>query len=279
MDRALIHGVELEYEVHGKGEPVLLVHPGVFSDWFVPLLDQPVLAGRFQLLHYHRVGCRDSGRVSGPVSLVQQAAHAHALLEHLGLARAHVVGHSSSGNIALQLAAQSPDAVQSLVVMEPALMSVPSAATSRVFVGEAVQRYHAGDRAGAVDLFLRGTCGPQYRVALDRALPGGFERYVEDAPTFFEQELPALQQWSFGDIAARITRPVLAVVGARSLETDPIWRERHELLLRQLTDVTPVVVADTTHLLQVENPVAIARSLAEFFARHPMQRPRDAPAG
>ncbi len=274
MERALIQGVELEYQVHGNGEPVLLVHPGIFSDWFVPLLDQPVLASRFRLLHYHRVGCCNSSRVSGPVSLVQQATHARALLEHLGIARAHVVGHSSSGNIVLQFAAQSPDAVESLVVMEPALMSVPSAATSRVFVGEAMQRYRAGDRAGAVDLFLRGTCGPEYRVALDRALPGGFDRYVADAPTFFEQELPALQQWSFGeDLAARVTHPALAVVGARSLEMDPIWRERHEVLLRLLTDVTPCIVPGTTHLLQVENPVAIAHHLADFFAQHPL-RPR-----
>jgi pimeloyl-ACP methyl ester carboxylesterase len=270
MDRALIHGVELEYEVHGTGEPVLLVHPGIFSDWFVPLLNQSVLASRFQLLHYHRVGCRNSSRIAGPVSLMQQATHARALLEHLGVARAHVVGHSSSGNIVLQLAAQSPDAVQSLVVMEPALMSVPSAATSRVFVGEAVQRYCAGDRAGAVDLFLRGTCGPHYRVALDHALPGAFDRYVEDASTFFEQELPALQQWGFGDIAAQVTQPALAVVGARSLEMDPIWRERHELLLRLLTDVTPCVIPGTTHLLQVENPVAIARHLSDFLTRHPL---------
>jgi pimeloyl-ACP methyl ester carboxylesterase len=232
MERALIDGVELEYEVHGSGEPVLLVHPGIFSDWFVPLLDQPVLASRFRLVHYHRVGCRNSSRVSGAVSLKQQATHARALLEHLGLARAHMVGHSSSGNIVLQLAAQSPDVVQSLVVMEPALMSVPSAATSRVFVGEAMQRYRAGDRVGAVDVFLRGTCGPAYRIALDRALPDGFDRYVEDAPTFFEQELAALQQWSFGEeLAARVSQPALAVVGARSLRMDPIWRERHEVLV------------------------------------------------
>ena len=108
-------------------------------------------------------------------------------------------------------------------------------------------------------------------MALDRALPGSFARYVEDAPTFFEQELPALQQWSFDEnIAGRVTQPVLAVVGGGSLEMDPIWRERHELLMRLLEHVTPCVVPDTTHLLQVENPDAVARSLADFFVRHPL---------
>jgi pimeloyl-ACP methyl ester carboxylesterase len=268
MDTVRLDGVEIEYEVHGDGEPVLLIHPGIFADWFLPLLKQPALSS-YQFVHYHRAGCRGSGRITGEATLAQHAAHAHLLLQHLGIARAHVVGHSSSGNIALQLALDGHDAVGSLAILEPALMSVPSAPTSRVFVGTAIQQYRAGDHAAAVDTFLSGTCGPQYRAVLDRALPASFERAVDDAPTFFEQELPALQQWSFGrDEATFIMQPALAVVGARSLEFDPIWGERHQLLLDWLPDVKPVVVPDTSHLLQVESPDAVAECLAKFFVRH-----------
>jgi pimeloyl-ACP methyl ester carboxylesterase len=274
MDRAEIHGLALQYEVHGDGEPVLLIHPGIFADWFTPLLQEPALAGRYQLVHYHRVGCGGSSRVAGPLSLAQHAAHGRVLLHDLGIARAHIVGHSSSGNVALQLALDAPDVVQSLAVLEPALLSVPSAATSRAFVGAAVQRYRAGNRAGAIDTFLRGTCGPGYRAVLDRVLPAAFEQAVVDADTFFQQELPALQQWSFGqDDASRITSPVLAVVGAWSLEFDPIWGERHELLLKWLPHVEPFVVPNATHLLEVENPRGVAEGLAGFFARNPLSVP------
>lgn len=267
----MLDGVELEYEVHGDGEPVLLIHPGIFADWFSPLMAEPALAGRYRLVHYHRVGCVGSSRVAGPVSLAQHVAHARLLIQHLGIARTHVAGHSSSGNIALQLALDAPDVVQSLAVLEPALMSVPSAATSRMFLGTAVQRYRAGDKAGAVDTFLRGTCGPGYRAVLDRVIPGAFAQAVADADTFFEQELPALQQWSFGrDDGRRVIQPVLAVVGARSLELDPIWGERHQLLLDWLPHVESAVVPEATHLLEVENPRGVAESLAAFFARHPL---------
>ena len=271
MDRAMLDGVELEYEVHGDGEPVLLIHPGIFADWFTPLLREPALASRYCFVHYHRVGCLGSSRVAGPVSLAQHAAHGRLLMGHLGIGRAHVVGHSSSGNVALQLALDAPNAVQSLAVLEPALMSVPSAATSRAFVGAAVQRYRAGDKAGAIDTFLQGTCGSGYRIVLDRVLPGAFEQAVADTDTFFQQELPALQQWSFGpDEARRVTQPVLAVVGARSLNLDPIWGERHQLLLDWLPHVESAVVPEATHLLEVENPRGVAESLAVFFARHPI---------
>jgi pimeloyl-ACP methyl ester carboxylesterase len=136
-------------------------------------------------------------------------------------------------------------------------------------VGTAVQLYRAGEKAGAIDTFLRGVCGPGYRAVLDQALPEAFEQHVADADTFFGQELPALQQWSFTrEDARRITQPVLAVIGAKSQELDRIWVERQELLLSWLPNVTPFVLPNATHLLQVQNPRGMAEGLAAFFARH-----------
>jgi pimeloyl-ACP methyl ester carboxylesterase len=100
MSRASIDGLELEYETRGSGEPVVLVHAGIFADWFKPLLDEPALTSRYRVVSYHRVGYAGSGRVAGPVSLGQQAAQLRALMRHLGIEKAHVVGHSSGGNIA-----------------------------------------------------------------------------------------------------------------------------------------------------------------------------------
>ena len=121
MSRANLDGVELEYEVRGVGEPVVLVHAGVFAGWYKPLLDDPALAGRYRVLAYHRVGYAGSSRVSGSVSIAQQAAHLRSLMRHLGIQRAHLVGHSSGGNIILQLALDAPEMVGSLAVLEPAL--------------------------------------------------------------------------------------------------------------------------------------------------------------
>ena len=272
MDRAVLDEVGLDYEIHGDGEPVLLIHPGIFADWFLPLLEQPSLT-RYRLVRYHRVGCCGSTRIPGAVSVSQQAAHARSLMQHLGIVKAHIVGHSSSALVALQLALDAPDVVHSLSVLEPALMSVPSAATSRAFVGLALQLYRAGDSAAAIDTFLQGACGPAYRAVLDRVLPAAFDQHVADANTFFEQEFPALQQWSFRhEDARRVIQPVLAGVGARSLE-HPIWRERQQLLLDWLPNVEPFVIPDATHLLQIENPGGVAEGLAGFFARHPLTAP------
>ncbi len=271
MDRATLDGIELEYEMRGSGEPVVLIHPGHYADWFMPLLAEPLLVDRYRLLTYHRVGCAGSSPVDGAVSLAQQAAHCRSLLRHLGIERAHVVGHSSSANIALQFALDAPDFVHSLAVLEPALISVPSAHPSRAFTETAIQLHRDGDNAGAIDTFLRGVCGPGYREVLDRSLPGAFDQHIADADTFFDVELPAMRQWSFTkEDARRIVQPVLAVVGAKSLELAPVWGERQELLLSWLPNVEPFVLPDATHLLQVQNPRGMAERLAAFFGRHPI---------
>jgi pimeloyl-ACP methyl ester carboxylesterase len=157
MSRAEVDGIELDYQRLGDGEPVVLVHPGIFSDWFTLLTH--ALAGRFLVVSYHRAGCAGSSHVPGPVSIAQEAHHCRSLMRHIGIDRAHLVGHSNSGNLVLQLALDAPEVVHSLVVAEPALMTVPSANTARTFVRTAMQQYAAGDKATAIDTFLRGTFG------------------------------------------------------------------------------------------------------------------------
>jgi pimeloyl-ACP methyl ester carboxylesterase len=271
MDRAALDGVELEYEVRGAGEPVVLIHAGCCCDFFKPLLEEPALADRYRLVSYHRTGYAGSSRLAGPFSITQQVAHCHSLMCHLGIVRAHVVGHSSSAMMTLQLALDAPEAVQTLALLDaarPAPQSEVQMEFVKTVVQPALQRYGAGDKAGAVDTWLQGTCGLDYRAALEQAIPGAFDQVVADTDTFFSQELPAVQQWSFGpEEASRITQPVLAVLGAKS---NPIFRERRELLLAWLPNVEPFILPDATHLLQVQNPRGMAEALAAFFARHPI---------
>ena len=61
----------------------------------LPLLSEPTLADRHQLIRYHKRGWCGSTHTPPPVSIADHAADAAALLDHLGLPRAHVAGHSS----------------------------------------------------------------------------------------------------------------------------------------------------------------------------------------
>jgi pimeloyl-ACP methyl ester carboxylesterase len=189
-------------------------------------------------------------------------------MQHVGIERAHVVGHSSSAAIALQLALDAPEAARTLTLMDaarPAPQTPTQAAFARTFATPAIERYRAGDTTAAVDTFLRGVFGPGYRPALDRGLPGAFEQAVMDADAFFGQELPALYQWSFEERdGRRVAQPVLVVLGERSAAT---FSERRELLLSWLPIAEPFDLPDAGHLLHVENRDGMAEALAGFVAR------------
>jgi pimeloyl-ACP methyl ester carboxylesterase len=274
MEWARVDGVELAYEVHGSGEPVVLIHWGVGAGWAEPLLREPSLAGRYRLLDYHRAGFGRSGPMDGPGGMDRHAAHCAALMRHVGIDQAHVVGHSSSAAVALQLALDDPDVVHTLALMEPARPAPQTEVQGeflRACAEPAIARYRAGDVEAAVDTWCEGVFGPGYRPALDAGLPGAFDQAVADAGAFFTQELPALRAWSFTEAdAARVTQPALVVVGERSVPTFP---ERRDLLVSWLPDARPFDLPGATHLLHGDNPGAVAGALAAFFAAHPLAAP------
>jgi pimeloyl-ACP methyl ester carboxylesterase len=172
--------------------------------------------------------------------------------------------------IALQVALDSPGSVRTLALLEsarPAIQNDRRAAFVQTVLMPALERYSAGDKAGAIDTWLRGVCGPGYRAPLELAVPDAFDQALRDADAYFGQELPAVQQWSFApEDARRVTQPALAVLGARS---EPVFRERRELLLDWLPNVEAFDLPDATHLLYVENPRGLAEALAAFFADAP----------
>jgi pimeloyl-ACP methyl ester carboxylesterase len=268
MEQAKIDGAELEYDVSGTGEPVVFIHGAFIADSFRPLLTEPSLVDHYQLILYHRRGYAGSSCAAEPVSISRQAADCRALLQHLGVDRAHVVGHSYGGAIALQLALDSPDLVHSLALLEPALMVGASAQGYRAALGRGSERYREVGAATVVDEFLEAR-SPGYRAALDRVLPGGFAQAVADAGTWFERELPGLLDWRFGEAEARrVGQPVLSVLGG---ESDALWSrfgETHRLLLAWLPHAEGFVLPGSTHFMQIQNPQAMAAALAAFWARH-----------
>jgi pimeloyl-ACP methyl ester carboxylesterase len=268
MERAAVEGLELEYELLGAGDPVVLIHWGVSATWAEPLLDEPALADHFELLRYHRAGYGASSPIRTQVAIADHSRHCRILMDQLELGSAHVVGHSSSALIALQLAVDFPAAVRTLALLEPARPAPQTelqAQFRRDVVEPAVERFRAGDRAGAVETWALGVFGPDYRERFERGLPGAIEQCIADASAFFGQELPALQRWSFTqEDASRISQPVLAIVGEN---TAPSFPERVDLLCSWLPDVERVELPRVSHLLHVEDAQETAAALASFYIR------------
>lgn len=270
MHRAALENATLEYEDSGAGDPIVFIHGACIADAFRPLVAQPALAG-YRRITYRRRGYAGSSRPEGFVSLRDQALDCLDLLRYLGIPRAHLVGHSWGGAAALQLALEAPDAVHSLALLEPALMTGTSAAAYRESLRRGVQSFRESGGAVAVHELLQARW-PGYRAGLEQALPGAFDQAVTDASAAFETELPALLDWTFTeDEARRIGQPVLSVLGERSAALSPRFAEAHDFLLDTLPNAEGYVLPKAHHFLQVENPHDMAGALAAFYARHPLK--------
>ena len=271
MDKARLNGVELEYDVKGSGEPVLLISTGPIADTFLPFLSEKALVGRYRLITYHQRRQAAGAHSPAPVSFAQHAADAAALLGHLGVRRAHVAGHSTGAVIALQLAVDHPEVVHTLALLEPPLVTVPSAAAFFEKVGPALAAYGSGDREGAMAGFLSVVCSLDWeicRTQIEKHVPGGVAQAMRDADNVFGSYLPALSAWQFGATeAGAISQPVLSVLGT---ESDRLFAESHDLLHAWFSQVEDCEIQGVAHLLQMQRPEPVAQGIAEFFARHPI---------
>jgi pimeloyl-ACP methyl ester carboxylesterase len=270
MDRARLDGVELEYQVVGSGEAVLLIPPGPLADGFLPFLSEDALADRYRMIQYHRRGQAASSQATPPVSYAEQAADAAGLLSHLGVSRAHVVGHSTGANLALQLAIDRPEAVETLALLEPWLTASPSASAFFEQAAAPMEAYGSGEKETAMAGFISLASGLEWetaRAVIDDHVPGGVAQAIKDADTFCGVDLPALSAWEFGsEDAAAVSQPVLSVLGA---DSGRLFVEGAALLRSWLPKVEDLTVEGAGHLLQIQRPEPVARGVADFLARHP----------
>jgi pimeloyl-ACP methyl ester carboxylesterase len=255
-----VNGGELEYEVNGTGESVLLIHGTGVAATFAPTMTQPSLAGD-RLIRFHRRGFAGSSRSPVPFSMKDQAADALALLKTLGVSRAHIVGHSFGGMVTLQLALDAPATARSLVVMEPPIFNPDGPSPFAKL--EAL--YNSGDKLGAMSAFSQASYGAEWRTLAAR-VPGGPAQVEKDVDTVFQSEAPAMTKWRFGaEEGARITQPTIYLTGGGRHGAS---RERLQMWIKGMEQF---VIPNTTHAMLMEDPEAVAEAIAEFLKRHPLK--------
>ncbi len=121
MPKARINGVEINYRESGEGFPLLLIHgfTGNLRNW---ALQAPVLTRGFRMVSFDQRGHGHSEKPTRPedYSLELMAEDAYGLLQHLGIDRCYVVGHSMGGMVAQHLALAHPEPVRALMLVDTA---------------------------------------------------------------------------------------------------------------------------------------------------------------
>jgi 3-oxoadipate enol-lactonase len=219
------NSLRLRYQIDGQGPVVLLLHPvGLDLTWWEPQV--AALRSEFQILRLDFRGHGESALAAPPYTLLDFADDAHALLEALKLAPAHVIGLSLGGMVAQLLALEYPADVRSLVLADT-LCTLPAAARQAMRA-----RGEAAEQGGMAAVAL---------PTIERWFTGGFL----DSP-----------------LVARCHQRLLANdVGAWAAT----WRAIAELdTLPRLAEIrAPTLV--TTGDVDVSTPVAAAQLIADHI--------------
>jgi len=258
-----VNGVRLYYELHGSGEPLVLVH-GSWGDARSWRFVVPGLAESFRVVVYDRRGHSRSERPDTPGSVDEDGDDLAALLEALDLPPAHVVTNSYGGNIALRLATRRPEVFRSLSCHEPPLWGLleddpepreilQQGARSLQAVG---QRIAQGDHEGAARQFVEEVAfGPG---AWERELPPELRAiFVDNAPTFLDELQDPNQLRVDEDALSRLELPVRLTQGSQSPPTFPAVIDRLVQLLPRVSRETIDGAAHVPHLTMPERYVQV----------------------
>ncbi len=115
MPKVKANGIELYYEVHGSGEPLVLIG-GLGADTFLWFRQVPELCKYFQVIVFDNRGSGESDKPETPYTIPMFAADTAGLLQALGIERASVMGASLGGLIAQEFALSYPALLEKLVL-------------------------------------------------------------------------------------------------------------------------------------------------------------------
>jgi len=253
--RVPVEGGHLHVEEAGEGPAVLLSHAGV-TDRRVwdPLL--PSLASRHRVIRWDSRGYGRSPRPTGPFSLVADAV---AVLDHLGVERAHLVGLSQGAATSLDTALAHPGRVATLTLVAPGLSGydwpqLPGYA-------DRMDAFKRGDldgiTTGLIRLWAPLSLGPDGASTGDLAAT-----LIADQIDFVLSEEEEVEEPSAVARLGEVTVPTLIVLGDRDID---VITDIGDLLVAKIPGARRVMLAGADHILPLRVPAELDALLAEHL--------------
>lgn len=247
MPYACLNGCRMFYEVRGEGEAAVFIHggfPSIDMHLRAPLIGpwtwEADFAAACRFIAYDRRGCWRSARTESGYGLEDQARDLVALLDHLEVDEAHVIGSSAGGPIAMLFAAINPERTRTLVLAGTAANLWPHEDPVTRIVKEQLETLDSqgaeaawDNRPPGVELSLdvlwereemkvRGVL-PEYEERIE-----GFAQQCtrKDLAHWYETQLRAIAAYldrDLKDTCARIAVPTSVVHGSNDREVPVSW--------------------------------------------------------
>jgi len=283
------NGTALHYQQVGAGPDIVMVHGlgGNLATWHLKIA--PMLWDRYRILTYDLRGHGYSDLTPDGYTCTNLATDLKLLLDHLGVERADIVGHSYGADIALYFAYLYPERVRHVVLIEAMVPALVPTITRAQFeradwaatVLEKMGIPIPDDRRYDAEYMLREVMKHPIRWGPLKDMPARWttDHMIElyGATTILKDAL---------DIGALTTDQLETIRVPVHLVYDrgsTLWRQAYRHLNRSLPNVTstllPTGSKEIAHFSPLEKPEAITEQILFAITQHGKARPRSAPAG
>ncbi|HEX8354501.1 MAG TPA: alpha/beta hydrolase [Pyrinomonadaceae bacterium] len=264
MPTASADGVELYYEEHGRGEPLVLV-PGFGTGAWIWYRQVPAFAERFRTVVFDPRGVARSGGRDEPLTMRRFADDVAALLDALGVEAAHVLGASFGGFVAQEFALAHPERTRSLVLcctsFGGARHRPPSAETLAAIASTKGLNTEERVRENLLLAFSPGFAAAQPRE-VERVIRLRAENRVPEYA--YLRQLQAAVAFDAGARVGGIRARTLVITG----DADAIVPHENSLnLAAAIPGATLRVVGGGSHTFFIERPEEFNRAVVEFVGR------------
>jgi 3-oxoadipate enol-lactonase len=252
-------GARIGWERRGAGEPVLLVHGLGYARWgWEPVVDE--LADRYEVVLFDNRGIGESDAPGGPYSVRMMAEDAVAVLDTAGVERAHLLGTSLGGMVALQVALDWPERVDRLVLA----CTTPGGAGAAPMPDRTVRLMQEAATLPpevALRRFVENAFGPAPEPALvDRIMEHRLA--TAQQPAAWAAQAAAGAAFDVLDRIDEIRAPTLVLTGDEDAVVDP---HNSELLAQRIPGARLEVFSGAGHLFFWERPGRFVQLVEEFL--------------
>jgi pimeloyl-ACP methyl ester carboxylesterase len=244
MATANLGEIEVYFEEHGHGDPLLLIM-GLAADSTAWMFQLPDFSAKYRTIAFDNRGVGRSSKPAGPYAIPRMADDAAALLDLLKVDRAHVVGVSMGGMIAQELALRHPERVRGLVLA--CTYPEPDRDIERQQMTSLAQ---FGGSVGA---------DGQMKIDLSQIDPLAFFQHLLPAvfnTEFIERELPKLMQVFAGALQYGFSMEAILAQVAAVMSHNATDR------LQLIKSPTLVITGDADRLIPPSNSDILARHIA-----------------
>lgn len=260
-----IEGKRLAYEIAGQGETLVLAHAGFLDShmWDDQWL---TFSQKYRVIRYDMRGYGNSDALEGPTS---RRAELYALLTHLGIESAYLVGCSMGGEMMLDFTLEHPEMVKALVMIN----STPS--------GFELQGEPPADVLSLIDATQQGDFARMAEMQLRIWIDGPTRQPHQVAPEVRQRAWEMTQTpvrrmtWATADMQPanpldppaaqqlhKVRIPTLVVVGALD---DPEVLRAGDVMAAGIVGAQKAVIANAAHIPSMEQPEELNRIVLDFL--------------